>query len=114
MLWYLCALSCFCSEVFTVSYLYFLINSPPRHPNRPGAESKRRRKMPPPVDALHSTSTVGVEADPIPSSNIGNQMLRVMGWTPGTGLGADRSGIQDPVKAYLRPKGLGLGHPWPP
>ena len=55
MLWYLCALSCFCSEVFTVSYLYFLINSPPRHPNRPGAESKRRRKMPPPVDALHST-----------------------------------------------------------
>jgi len=51
--------------------------------------------------------------DPIPPSNIGNQMLRIMGWTPGTGLGTDRNGIKDPVRAYLRPKGLGLGHPWP-
>lgn len=59
-----------------------------------------------------SIATVGGD-DPIPPTNIGNQMLRVMGWTPGTGLGSDRNGIKDPVRAYLRPKGLGLGHPWP-
>ena len=65
------------------------------------------------ITAVVSTATVGGEADPIPPSNIGNQMLRVMGWTPGTGLGTERNGIKDPVRAYLRPKGLGLGHPWP-
>jgi len=86
-------------------------SSPPRHHNRPGAEPKRRRKMPPQLDS--SLSTVGGEADPIPPSNIGNKLLRVMGWTPGTGLGTERNGIKDPVCAYLRPKGLGLGHPWP-
>ena len=62
---------------------------------------------------IFSTATVGAEANPIPSSNIGNQMLRGMGWTPGTGLGTDRNGIKDPVCAFMRPKGLGLGHPWP-
>ena len=59
-----------------------------------------------------SVAPVGGD-DPIPPSNIGNQMLRIMGWMPGTGLGTDRNGIKDPVRAYLRPKGLGLGHPWP-
>ena len=59
-----------------------------------------------------SIATVGGD-EPIPPSNIGNQMLRIMGWMPGTGLGTDRNGIKDPVRAYVRPKGLGLGHPWP-
>lgn len=62
---------------------------------------------------IFSAASVGAEANPIPSSNIGNQMLRGMGWTPGTGLGTDRNGIKDPVCAFMRPKGLGLGHPWP-
>ncbi len=46
----------------------------------------------------------------IPDSNIGNQMLRNMGWTPGTGLGIHGNGIQDPVKAELRPRKCGLGY----
>ena len=56
---------------------------------------------------------VSEHSGPIPESNIGNQMLRDMGWTPGTGLGADRAGIVHPVTAVMRPRGLGLGHPWP-
>lgn len=79
------------------------------HRKQTGAESKRPRKMPPQIDC--SYSTVGGKAQPIPPSNIGNQMLRVMGWTPGTGLGTERNGIKEPVCAYKRPKGLGLGHP---
>ena len=51
-------------------------------------------------------------AEPIPESNLGNQMLRSMGWSPGTGLGAERNGITEPIQASVRPKGLGLGHPY--
>ena len=39
-------------------------------------------------------------------------MLRSMGWSPGTGLGAERNGITEPIQASVRPKGLGLGHPY--
>ncbi len=31
-------------------------------------------------------------------SNVGQQMLKKMGWTPDTGLGKDNSGIVDPIK----------------
>ncbi|XP_070577452.1 G patch domain-containing protein 2-like isoform X2 [Ptychodera flava] len=77
-----------------------------------GMEAKRRRKMPPPPGTSANTNTglVGEYADPIPESNIGNRMLQGMGWTPGTGLGVDKDGIQEPVRAYMRPKGRGLGH----
>ena len=52
---------------------------------------------------------VGENAIPIPESNIGNQMLQSMGWTPGCGLGADGSGITQPIVAYRRAKRKGLG-----
>lgn len=87
------------------------LSSPSRPKKGPRGESKRPRRNAPQLDNSHSS--VGAEANPIPSSNIGNQMLRGMGWTPGTGLGTDRNGIKDPVCAFMRPKGLGLGHPWP-
>lgn len=50
-------------------------------------------------------------ANPIPENNVGNQMLRSMGWIPGTGLGRDGAGILKPVSACKRPKKLGLGYP---
>ena len=52
---------------------------------------------------------VGENASPIPDDNIGNQMLQSMGWTPGTGLGAEADGITTPVMAYIRPRRQGLG-----
>eukprot|EP00111_Clytia_hemisphaerica_P010419 TCONS_00030440-protein len=48
---------------------------------------------------------------PIPNSNVGNQMLRGMGWKPGQGLGKDNTGQVFPVKATKRPRNLGFGHP---
>lgn len=57
-----------------------------------------------------STQVVGVDAPPISDTNIGNMMLRNMGWKPGTGLGAHESGICNPVCASKRPKQTGLGY----
>ncbi|XP_071501501.1 G patch domain-containing protein 2-like [Diadema antillarum] len=70
--------------------------------------AKRRRKSPPPGTPLEGA--VGGDALPISSTSVGSRMLQSMGWTPGTGLGADRTGIQEPVQAYLRPKNRGLGY----
>ena len=52
---------------------------------------------------------VGQSAEPIPESNIGNRLLRSMGWAPGSGLGRDGKGIQTPVMAEKRPRRKGLG-----
>jgi len=52
---------------------------------------------------------IGDDAEPIPESNIGNRMLQNMGWSPGSGLGAEGSGIKTPVVAYRRPRRQGLG-----
>ncbi|XP_038072566.1 G patch domain-containing protein 2-like isoform X2 [Patiria miniata] len=73
-------------------------------------DAKRRRKTPPPTIV---EGQVGRAAIPIPDSNLGCQMLQGMGWVPGTGLGADGGGIQEPIKAYVRPKNRGLGY-WKP
>ncbi|XP_022099428.1 G patch domain-containing protein 2-like [Acanthaster planci] len=70
-------------------------------------DAKRRRKTPPPTI---TEGQVGRSAGPIPQSNLGCQMLQSMGWVPGTGLGADGGGIQEPIKAYVRPKNRGLGY----
>jgi len=49
-------------------------------------------------------------ATPIPETNVGNQMLRSMGWIPGTGLGRDGDGMVKPISAHRRPKKYGLGY----
>eukprot|EP00058_Branchiostoma_floridae_P027726 XP_002613217.1 hypothetical protein BRAFLDRAFT_73150 [Branchiostoma floridae] len=54
------------------------------------------------------TGYVGENADPIPDNNVGNRMLRGMGWSPGLGLGAENQGMTQPVRAFLRPKSLWL------
>lgn len=63
-----------------------------------------------PMALLNSSmDSVGGAAPPIDDSNVGNVMLRNMGWKPGCGLGANEDGIQDPVTASMRPKHAGLG-----
>ena len=52
---------------------------------------------------------VGANASPIGHSNIGNQMLLKLGWSPGSGLGRNETGITEPLKAVMLPKGRGLG-----
>jgi len=42
-------------------------------------------------------------------TGFGSKMLERMGWKSGEGLGRQRSGISEPVKAVRRAKSLGLG-----
>ncbi|XP_048392617.1 G patch domain-containing protein 2-like isoform X2 [Stegostoma tigrinum] len=69
---------------------------------------KRRRKAAP-HPGPSTAGIVGENAQPIPETNIGNQMLQSMGWIPGTGLGPDGKGLAEPIRALRRPKGVGLG-----
>lgn len=53
-------------------------------------------------------TVVGEKSAPIKEDNIGNQMLQKMGWTPGTGLGRDSTGIIDHIPAVIKTKRTGL------
>jgi hypothetical protein len=44
-----------------------------------------------------------------PRQNKGAQLLAAMGWTKGSGLGAEGTGIVEPVKAESYAEGVGLG-----
>lgn len=46
----------------------------------------------------------------IDESNVGNRMLRNMGWTEGLGLGKDGSGMVEPVQAQAVDSRAGLGN----
>jgi len=42
-------------------------------------------------------------------NNVGNKLLKKMGWSEGSGLGADGEGRSEPVKAAVYASGAGLG-----
>lgn len=46
---------------------------------------------------------------PVPESNVGNQLLRGLGWQKGQGLGASQSGIVEPLLPERRTGRRGLG-----
>ena len=50
-----------------------------------------------------------LQDDALPSSNVGNALLRKMGWVGG-GIGKDGTGIAEPIKAYKVIGRKGLGH----
>jgi len=43
------------------------------------------------------------------SSNVGNKLLKMMGWTEGTGLGTNGQGRVDPIQTAIYTQGVGLG-----
>ncbi|XP_033110447.1 G patch domain-containing protein 2-like [Anneissia japonica] len=75
----------------------------------PFLDPKRRRKTPPPATPFQE-GYVDRYSNPVPTSNVGYQMLESMGWKPGSGLGASGSGIKEPIRAFQRQKNKGLGY----
>lgn len=51
---------------------------------------------------------VGHGSSPIDESNVGNILLKKMGWQPGAGLGRDSDGITQPITAVVKAKRQGL------
>ncbi|KAJ2726795.1 hypothetical protein GGI07_000306 [Coemansia sp. Benny D115] len=62
----------------------------------------------------HEPVSLDKDKTPIGSRNKGYSMLQSMGWTPGTGLGADCTGRTDPIDAADNTSRLGLGASDPP
>jgi len=79
----------------------------PRGPNSEIVDPTKKRKHPEPSESLeHQVEGV---AKPIDSSNVGNRLLKKMGWTEGKGLGKDEKGMAIPIQAELRSQSVGLG-----
>lgn len=53
---------------------------------------------------------IAEKANPIAESNIGNQLLRKLGWSPGKGLGTNQEGIVNPIDAVFKSSKKGLGN----
>jgi hypothetical protein len=52
---------------------------------------------------------VGSNEPPLGTNNKGAQMMAKMGWKLGDGLGANKQGIRNPVKATIKTTQAGLG-----
>ncbi|XP_062939746.1 RNA-binding protein 5-like [Cynocephalus volans] len=80
------------------------------------AERREKYGIPEPPDTKRKkqfdAGTVNYEQptkDGIDQSNIGNRMLKAMGWREGSGLGRKCQGITAPIEVQVRLKGAGLG-----
>lgn len=71
------------------------------HPRSP-----RRQSASPPVATGGTIDTPPATAA---TSVFASNMLAAQGWTPGTGLGKDRSGRAEPIQVELRTERTGLG-----
>ncbi|KAI0811192.1 hypothetical protein BC629DRAFT_1479565 [Irpex lacteus] len=72
---------------------------------KPGAAKKRFAEGPPPP-ASPPPPPVNPGED---TSNVGNKLLRMMGWKEGTGLGTDGEGRVEPIQTAIYAAGVGLG-----
>ena len=54
-------------------------------------------------------SIVAHGAMPIDADNIGNKLLRKMGWLPGAGLGPSEKGVKEPLAVVYKPDKRGIG-----
>jgi len=86
-----------------------VMHNQPDVPLPEGVEDKRKRRTaegptrppsPPPPPPVNPGQD---------ESNVGNKLLRMMGWKEGTGLGVDGDGRVEPVQTAIYASGVGLG-----
>ncbi|KAI6150873.1 hypothetical protein BKA82DRAFT_4120862 [Pisolithus tinctorius] len=69
------------------------------------AKKKRHAEGPPPPPSPPSPPTALSKDE----SNVGNKLLKMMGWKEGSGLGTDGDGRVDPIQTAIYAQGVGLG-----
>ncbi|KAI0928096.1 hypothetical protein AcV5_005779 [Taiwanofungus camphoratus] len=67
---------------------------------------KRRHAEGPPPPPTPPPPPVNLGQD---ENNVGNKLLKMMGWKEGTGLGTDGEGRVDPIQTAIYAQGVGLG-----
>ncbi|KAH9927043.1 hypothetical protein B0H21DRAFT_839215 [Amylocystis lapponica] len=70
------------------------------------AGGKRRHAEGPPPPPSPPPMPVNPGQD---ENNVGNKLLKMMGWKEGTGLGTDGEGRVDPIQTAIYAQGVGLG-----
>ncbi|KAF7304755.1 RhoA GTPase effector DIA/Diaphanous [Mycena kentingensis (nom. inval.)] len=82
-----------------------LFNQPDVPLPEAGASRKRQADGPPPPPSPPPAPVNPGKDD----SNVGNKLLKMMGWTEGSGLGTEGEGRVDPVSTAIYAQGVGLG-----
>lgn len=80
-------------------------------PNPPVNRAKERfqREMEKKASLAQSYQAQVIASKPIDDSNIGNKLLKAMGWKEGSGLGKKLQGRTDIIEAEKRSSTAGLG-----
>jgi len=71
-----------------------------------GKPSQKRQSEGPPSAPSPPLPPVNPGQD---QSNVGNKLLKMMGWTEGTGLGTSGEGRVEPIQTAIYAQGVGLG-----
>lgn len=79
----------------------------PENMANPHVKKARYAEGPPPPKAV--TPPAQVLNPGQDENNVGNRLLKMMGWTEGSGLGADGEGRVEPIQTALYEQGVGLG-----
>ncbi|KAG8976138.1 hypothetical protein FRB90_009276, partial [Tulasnella sp. 427] len=81
-----------------------LVHNQPDVP--PPSPPRKTRTADGPIPEVAPTPPVDPGKD---DNNIGNKMLKKMGWSEGSGLGAEGEGRSEPVTAAVYASGAGIG-----
>lgn len=75
-------------------------------PENGGAAAKKKRQAEGPPPAPSPPPPIVPSKD---ESNVGNKLLKMMGWREGSGLGTEGDGRVDPIQTAIYAQGVGLG-----
>ncbi|KAJ7940902.1 hypothetical protein B0H13DRAFT_2648427 [Mycena leptocephala] len=77
---------------------------PEKDASKAGGKKRQAEGPPPPPSPPPPPVNPGQD-----ENNVGNKLLKMMGWTEGTGLGTTGEGRVDPISAAIYAQGVGLG-----